>query len=77
MPAGVDPASCPNYPYCDGVTYVAPNLPAAQWPADVAPAACPDYPYCSSRAAAPIGYANTAGWPAGVAPAACPNFPYC
>lgn len=76
LPVGIDPVSCPNYPYCDGITPVeAPR--ALELPADVPAAACPDYPNCSSRAAAPIGYTNTAGYPAGVPAAACPSFPYC
>ena len=46
-PAGVSPAACPNYPFCN----VAPVVPlgytnTAGYPAGVSAAACPGYPYC-------------------------------
>ncbi|XP_021915347.1 cuticle protein 1 [Zootermopsis nevadensis] len=47
-PAGVSPASCPNYPYCSHHVPVGP-LPgyhARQYPAGVSAVTCPNYPYC-------------------------------
>merc|ERR1712080_694940 len=46
-PAGVHPAACPNYPFCN----LAPIVPVgyvntAGYPAGVSAAACPGYPYC-------------------------------
>lgn len=55
-PAGVNPQSCPNYPYCDnnlsaghGAPQVAP-LPGwteRVYPAGVSPHQCPNYPLCN------------------------------
>ncbi|XP_055917454.1 activating signal cointegrator 1 complex subunit 2 homolog [Eupeodes corollae] len=58
-PAGVNPKSCPNYPYCD-VPYDSPAAAApapqgnqgyndrqSQYPAGVSPHSCPNFPYCS------------------------------
>ncbi|KAK3921351.1 Cuticle protein 1 [Frankliniella fusca] len=53
-PAGVSPASCPNYPYCSGHIgapgpVAAPPLPgfsSRQYPDGISPATCPNYPYC-------------------------------
>ncbi|XP_055640172.1 uncharacterized protein LOC129777739 [Toxorhynchites rutilus septentrionalis] len=53
-PAGVNPQSCPNYPYCDnsapaGAPHAAP-LPGyteRQYPAGVSPHSCPNFPYCN------------------------------
>ena len=47
-PAGVSPAACPNYPYCDGLTAVVPlgYVNTAGYPAGVSAAVCPGYPYC-------------------------------
>lgn len=56
-PAGVNPQSCPNYPYCDtnaGLTghhHAARAAPLAGfterlYPAGVSPAQCPNYPEC-------------------------------
>lgn len=53
-PAGVNPQTCPNYPYCDinaghgGAA--APPLPGfteRQYPAGVSPHTCPNFPYCA------------------------------
>ncbi|CAD7076815.1 unnamed protein product [Hermetia illucens] len=54
FPAGVNPHSCPNYPFCDTAAaghapQVAP-LPGwteRQYPAGVSPHTCPNFPYCS------------------------------
>ncbi|CAG7733688.1 unnamed protein product [Allacma fusca] len=50
-PAGVSPASCPNYPFCNVAGNGAPagyvfDRVNHQYPAGVHPAACPSYPYC-------------------------------
>lgn len=39
-PAGVNPAACPNYPYCDTGAH-------RQYPAGLSAASCPNYPYCA------------------------------
>merc|ERR1719370_911472 len=46
-PAGVSPASCPNFPYCN-LSAAAPigYVNTAGFPAGVSAAACPGYPYC-------------------------------
>lgn len=55
-PAGVNPAACPNYPYCDTgahgsyhVQQVAPlpGYTSRQYPAGINAASCPNYPYCA------------------------------
>lgn len=52
-PAGVNPASCPDYPYCGGRAHASPafhsgpSYNSAQYPAGVNPAVCPNYPYCN------------------------------
>lgn len=52
-PAGVNPAACPNYPYCDTgasshVPQVAPlpGYTSRQYPAGLNPSNCPNYPLC-------------------------------
>lgn len=57
-PAGVDPRSCPNFPYCDKPivpgTHSAyhhqpaplPGFTERLYPAGVSPASCPNYPEC-------------------------------
>ncbi|XP_031637169.1 uncharacterized protein LOC116349737 [Contarinia nasturtii] len=53
-PAGVNPLSCPNYPYCDvsaGVMAAPkvsplPGYTERLYPAGVNPAECPNYPEC-------------------------------
>ena len=50
-PAGVSPAACPNYPFCNEaaapVAYAAlPADPALRYPAGVSAASCPNYPDC-------------------------------
>ncbi|TMW54581.1 hypothetical protein DOY81_000375 [Sarcophaga bullata] len=54
FPAGVNPHSCPNYPFCDvnagGSAAPAPPLPGwteRQYPAGVSPHTCPNFPYCN------------------------------
>ncbi|XP_026477534.1 cuticle protein 1-like [Ctenocephalides felis] len=52
IPAGVDPSTCPNYPYCDntiGAAYHAPPLPGFAhrlYPDGVSAYKCPNYPFC-------------------------------
>ncbi|CAD7076816.1 unnamed protein product [Hermetia illucens] len=56
-PAGINPQSCPNYPYCSTpVTGGAPAAPQVaplpgyterQYPAGVSAQQCPNFPYCS------------------------------
>ncbi|XP_068144065.1 cuticle protein 1 [Drosophila tropicalis] len=54
-PAGINPQTCPNYPYCDvnaghaGAPVAAPPLPGwteRLYPAGVSPHQCPNFPYC-------------------------------
>merc|ERR1712055_517514 len=47
-PAGVSPASCPNYPLCN-LTPIAPlgYVNTAGYPAGVSAAAFPNFPYCA------------------------------
>lgn len=55
-PAGVNPAACPNYPYCDNGHAAAyhgapaaaplPGYHSRQYPAGLSAASCPNYPYC-------------------------------
>lgn len=52
-PAGVNPQSCPNYPYCDNAAgHSAPQVaPLPGWterlyPAGVSAQSCPNFPYC-------------------------------
>ncbi|CAH0697961.1 unnamed protein product [Spodoptera exigua] len=68
-PAGVHPAVCPNYPYCDAdalARHTPDGMPIPQWGyhPGVAPAAPGHVP------AAPR-------YPADFPPALCPNYPYC
>ncbi|TKX27885.1 cuticular protein CPCFC [Spodoptera litura] len=68
-PAGVHPAVCPNYPYCDAdalARHTPDGMPIPQWGyhPGVAPAAPGPVP------AAPR-------YPADFPPALCPNYPYC
>jgi len=55
-PAGINPQTCPNYPYCDvnaghgGAPVAAPPLPGwteRLYPAGVSPHQCPNFPYCN------------------------------
>lgn len=58
-PAGIHPAVCPNYPYCDNNALAAlhsqhsehllgvASTHQATYPAAVDPHSCPNYPYCS------------------------------
>ncbi|KAG4071728.1 hypothetical protein HA402_011882 [Bradysia odoriphaga] len=53
-PAGVDPQSCPNYPFCDlndfarsaPVVAPLPGWTERLYPAGVSPKECPNFPYC-------------------------------
>ncbi|CAL8109494.1 unnamed protein product [Orchesella dallaii] len=48
-PAGVSPASCPNYPFCNTGFQGPPGYHfdrSLGYPAGVHPATCPNYPYC-------------------------------
>ncbi|XP_054740442.1 cuticle protein 1 [Anastrepha obliqua] len=55
FPAGVNPHTCPNYPFCDvnaghHGAVAAPPLPGwteRQYPAGVSPHTCPNFPYCN------------------------------
>ncbi|CAG0890912.1 unnamed protein product [Darwinula stevensoni] len=70
-PAGVNPAACPNYPYCDPlVDPTSGFLRTGYAPHAAYVHAAPAY-----RHFAPILHSNQ--YPAGVNPAACPNYPYC
>ena len=78
-PAGLNPATCPDYPNCDNSIIALYNGPpvaytAPGYPAGVNPAACPNYPYCGAYS--PPGY-FVRQYPASVNPAVCPNYPYC
>ena len=71
-PAGVNPAECPNFPFChNGIVgnhaVGAGRSYGAGYYGGVAPVA--------HAVAHGVGYA--AKYPAGVNPAACPNYPYC
>ncbi|KAI8441382.1 hypothetical protein MSG28_014997 [Choristoneura fumiferana] len=71
-PAGVHPAVCPNYPYCDAdalARHTPEGIPIPQW----------GYPYAAAPAPAPAAAANlgAARYPADFNPALCPNYPYC
>ena len=48
-PAGVSPAACPNYPYCNedaGILAYSGTPAITQYPAGVSAASCPNYPHC-------------------------------
>jgi hypothetical protein len=74
-PAGVNPAECPNFPFCHnglvGNHAVGTYKSAGHhsYALGVAPAAL------AAAHGAGVGYA--ARYPAGVNPEACPNYPYC
>ncbi|XP_049882955.1 cuticle protein 1 [Pectinophora gossypiella] len=76
-PAGVHPAICPNYPYCDAETlarHTPDGQPIPEWVRNpnllpVAPVAAPLAP----AAALPAAPRYPADFPA----ALCPNYPYC
>ncbi|XP_071455117.1 uncharacterized protein [Hetaerina americana] len=67
-PAGVNPHTCPNYPYCDN------TLLAAHALGHVAPYAAPIYGAYGLHGAVAGAAAK---YPAGVDPHACPNYPFC
>ncbi|XP_046404464.1 cuticle protein 1-like [Ischnura elegans] len=68
-PAGVDPKSCPNYPYCDNTALAVAHHGA------VAPYAANVYSTYGNHGA--IAHGAVANYPAGVSPHSCPNYPYC
>merc|ERR1711881_616358 len=46
FPPGVNPAECPNYPFCE-IQVPNPDQGLFPTPADVELTQCPDYPYCT------------------------------
>ncbi|XP_046403802.1 cuticle protein 1-like [Ischnura elegans] len=68
-PAGVDPHTCPNYPYCDNGALAVHHGAIAPYAA--APA------YGAYGLYGPAGVGAGAKYPAGVSPHTCPNYPYC
>ncbi|CAG0919112.1 unnamed protein product [Notodromas monacha] len=79
-PAGVNPAACPNYPYCDPFVDPTSGLAVAPYKSlaygrSLAPLAYNAYPY--AYAAAPLLADGGAKYPASVNPAECLNYPYC
>ncbi|XP_045508389.1 cuticle protein 1 [Colias croceus] len=69
-PAGVHPAICPNYPFCEqGILarFTPDGMPIPEWVNNpsILPVAPAD-PHAAARE-----------YPAGVNPASCPNYPYC
>ncbi|XP_071455150.1 uncharacterized protein [Hetaerina americana] len=85
-PAGVDPHTCPNYPYCDNVALAAHGAHGAHGWAG-ATHGLAGHGWAGAYAAAPVwghgvvaahhGAGAGAHYPAGVNPHACPNYPYC
>ncbi|XP_060808783.1 cuticle protein 1-like [Amyelois transitella] len=70
-PAGVHPAVCPNYPYCDTsalARHTPDGQPIPEWVYN--PSILPVAPVDPNHAAAPR-------YPADFNPALCPNYPYC
>ncbi|VVC89439.1 unnamed protein product [Leptidea sinapis] len=70
-PAGVHPAVCPNYPFCEpGILarFTADGMPIPEWINN--PSILPVAPADPNVAAA-------RQYPADVDPASCPNYPYC
>ncbi|XP_041987240.1 cuticle protein 1 [Aricia agestis] len=68
-PAGLHPAVCPNYPYCDQnawTKFTPDGQPIPEWVYN--PSILPVAP------ADPYGPTK---YPAGVNPALCPNYPFC
>ncbi|KAJ0170279.1 hypothetical protein K1T71_014207 [Dendrolimus kikuchii] len=68
-PAGVHPAICPNYPYCDSATlarFTPQGMPIPEWVSN--PSILPQPVYAAPPAAK---------YPADFPPALCPNYPYC
>ncbi|CAB3241833.1 unnamed protein product [Arctia plantaginis] len=69
-PAGLHPAVCPNYPYCDAdalARHTPGGQPIPQW----------QYPAAAYAAAAAPAAPVAHRYPADVSPAMCPNYPYC
>ncbi|XP_075988229.1 uncharacterized protein LOC142984479 [Anticarsia gemmatalis] len=65
-PAGVHPAVCPNYPFCDAdalARHTPDGQPIPQW----------GFPGVAPLAPVPAA----PRYPAGLPPALCPNYPYC
>ncbi|XP_013136689.1 PREDICTED: cuticle protein 1 [Papilio polytes] len=70
-PAGLHPAVCPNYPYCDTNTFARftpDGMPIPEWVYN--PSILPVAPADPHANAAPK-------YPANFNAAACPNYPYC
>ncbi|KAL0859080.1 hypothetical protein ABMA27_010927 [Loxostege sticticalis] len=70
-PAGVHPAVCPNYPYCDTTAFTRhtpDGQPIPEWVRN--PGILPVAPVDPNHNAAPR-------YPADFPPALCPNYPYC
>ncbi|KAJ8704492.1 hypothetical protein PYW07_011680 [Mythimna separata] len=68
-PAGVHPAVCPNYPYCDAdalARHTPDGMPIPQWGYN---------PAVASAHPGPVPAAPR--YPADFPPALCPNYPYC
>ncbi|XP_046402947.1 cuticle protein 1-like [Ischnura elegans] len=68
-PAGVDPHTCPNYPYCDNVPLAVGHHGA------IAPYAAHSYAAYGHHGA--ISHGAGAKYPADVDPHLCPHYPYC
>ncbi|CAG9794216.1 unnamed protein product [Diatraea saccharalis] len=70
-PPGVNPALCPNYPYCDagmGPRFTIDGQPIPEWVYN--PSVLPVAPLDPAVVAAPQ-------YPANFPAAFCPNYPYC
>ncbi|XP_018905247.1 uncharacterized protein [Bemisia tabaci] len=79
-PAGVDPASCPNYPLCDRA-FVPAHTSSDRQAAGTAMSLLQIHeggghaPFYSSPGF--FGPQAAPGYPVGLSPSACPNYPYC
>ncbi|KAG6447220.1 hypothetical protein O3G_MSEX004816 [Manduca sexta] len=73
-PAGVHPAICPNYPFCDAealARHTPEGIPIPEWVRN--PAILPQPVPLPLSHAAPAAPRYPADFPA----ALCPNYPYC
>ncbi|XP_026331754.1 cuticle protein 1-like [Hyposmocoma kahamanoa] len=76
-PAGVHPAVCPNYPYCDTealARHSPDGTPIPEWVRN--PGILPVAP-AAYAAAAPGAVPAAPRYPADFPAALCPNYPYC
>ncbi|KAK6634650.1 hypothetical protein RUM43_012051 [Polyplax serrata] len=75
-PAGVDPSTCPNYPYCTNHVPTSISAPTAYHAASTyhTPSA---YHVQSAFHAAPLPGFASRQYPDGVNPNTCPNYPFC